>query len=107
MQAGIDEIYWSATPTTREARGGYRAKLQKEVKTNDSTQIFNFYTNRIVKNWNYNADTTVTAPLTQQTASKAGLTSTKKATTGQQSFVRHESDHAEVSRTTTITTATI
>ena len=27
IQTGYDEIHWSATPNTREARGGHRAQL--------------------------------------------------------------------------------
>ena len=63
IQAGIDEISWFATPTTREARSGHRAQLQREVRTS-TAQRFNFYTNRIANNWNKLADATVTASST-------------------------------------------
>ena len=63
IQAGIDEISWFATPTTREGRSGHRAQLQREVRTS-TAQRFNFYTNRIANNWNKLADSTVTASST-------------------------------------------
>ena len=63
IQAGIDEISWFATPTTREGRSGHRAQLQREVRTS-TAQRFNFYTNRIANNWNKLADATVTASST-------------------------------------------
>ena len=40
IQASIDETHWFATPTTREAKGGHRAQLQKEVRTT-TAQRFN------------------------------------------------------------------
>ena len=58
IQACIDEIHWSANPTAREAKGGRRAQHQKEVKTTMTTG-FNFFTNRLVNNWNRLTDSTV------------------------------------------------
>ena len=72
IQAGIDEIPWYATETTREARGGHRTQLQKEVKTS-SAKRFNFYRNRTTGT----NSQTLQLPHHQQTASKTDSTSTK------------------------------
>ena len=58
-----NEIRWSAATTTREASSGHRAQLQRKVRTS-KVQRFNFYSNRIVNNWNKLTDSTVTASST-------------------------------------------
>ena len=61
----IDQIDWSSDQIIRQARGGNRPKLCKELKPNTS-QRANFFTNRIVNPWNKLSDLTVSSSSTNE-----------------------------------------
>ena len=50
ISRGLDEVNWHCHPATRPAWGPFARRLQREVVQN--TQRFEFFTNRIVGNWN-------------------------------------------------------
>ena len=61
--SGIDKVKWASQPIIVDGRMGRRPQLRREIVKN-CAQRHNFFTNRIVNDWNKLADDTINAQTT-------------------------------------------
>lgn len=63
ITSGLDEINWVNSPIMVDERAGKRGQLRREV-VNSCNQRHNFFTNRVVNDWNKLANNVVNAETT-------------------------------------------